>query len=140
MSGSIPSRVLERIWDRVDVGGVDECWLWRLSVGSHGYGQVGWHENGRTVMTTAHRVAWIATYGPIVDDLTVDHLCRIRRCCNPAHLRLLTLAENSGLANGAKTHCPKGHPYDEANTRRSGTGRHCRTCQKAWNDARKAVL
>lgn len=29
-----------------------------------------------------------------------------------------------------RTHCPQGHPYDEANTRRDSTGRrHCRKCR-----------
>ena len=28
----------------------------------------------------------------------------------------------------AKTHCPRGHLYDEANTYRSGNKRSCRTC------------
>jgi hypothetical protein len=34
--------------------------------------------------------------------------------------------------NGAKTHCKRGHPFDEANTgwRADGVGRYCRACQK----------
>jgi hypothetical protein len=40
----------------------------------------------------------------------------------------------------SKTHCPRGHAYDEANTvRRPGTGyRHCRTCTQIWKQNRKA--
>ena len=30
-----------------------------------------------------------------------------------------------------KTHCPQGHPYDEANTARRSGGRFCRACAKA---------
>ena len=34
-----------------------------------------------------------------------------------------------GKANAAKTHCPAGHPYDEANTARDAKGwRRCRAC------------
>jgi len=35
--------------------------------------------------------------------------------------------------NARKTHCPKGHPYSEANTiyRRNRTSRTCRTCHMA---------
>jgi hypothetical protein len=30
----------------------------------------------------------------------------------------------------AKTHCPKGHPYDQSNTYRRGNSRECRTCRR----------
>lgn len=130
----IPERVINTIWQRVDVQAPSDCWLWKLSVGSHGYGQVGWGlPDGRNAGTTAHRVAWIAANGPIPDGLTIDHLCRNRRCCNPSHLRLLTLSDNAS-DNGMKrrTHCVHGHEYDEANTYRNPrTGhRSCRRCAR----------
>lgn len=90
----VPQRVLDRIFDRIEVLGEDECWPWKLSVGTHGYGQVGWQDRDGRAMTTAHRAAWIATHGPIEGGLTVDHVCRNKVCCNPAHLRLLTNEEN----------------------------------------------
>ena len=34
-----------------------------------------------------------------------------------------------------RTHCPRGHPFDEANTYRWKTARVCRTCRKANNKA-----
>lgn len=133
MAVQIPQRVLDGIWDRIDVRGPDECWPWKLSVGSHGYGQIGWGaKSEKRTMVTAHRAAWTAVHGPIPDALTVDHLCRNRPCCNPAHLRLLTNEEN-GRDNGPnrRTHCPQGHPYDEANTYvRSNGHRACRTCNR----------
>jgi hypothetical protein len=40
--------------------------------------------------------------------------------------------------NAAKTHCPQGHPYDEANTyRNSKGGRECRTCIRARQQQRR---
>ncbi|WP_396092344.1 HNH endonuclease, partial [Erwinia amylovora] len=54
--------------------------------------------------------------GPIPDGLVLDHLCRVRRCCNPDHLEPVGFVENvrRGDAgkhgfNTGKTHCPKGH-------------------------------
>lgn len=94
----VPQRVIDRIWQRIERRGPEECWPWRLSTGSHGYGQVGWQrDDGRpgTAGTTAHRVAWLAANGPIPEGLTVDHACRNPICCNPAHLRLLTNRENA---------------------------------------------
>lgn len=32
-----------------------------------------------------------------------------------------------------KTHCPHGHEYTEANTRRQGNKRKCRTCETAYS-------
>lgn len=114
-------------WSKVEVGGPDDCWLWRQSSGSHGYGQT-W--DGNTVHL-AHRVAWELTYGSITDRLTVDHICRVRRCCNPAHLRLLPNVENAtDNGHGRKTHCPSGHPYSGANLyiQPSNGSRRCRAC------------
>lgn len=33
--------------------------------------------------------------GPIPEGLHLDHLCRVRRCVNPAHLEPVTQAENN---------------------------------------------
>lgn len=146
---AVPERVIARIWDRVDMRGPDECWPWKLSTGSHGYGQVGWKVDGsRTnAMTTAHRVAWMAANGETVipPGMTVDHVCHNRVCCNPAHLRLLTNEENA-RDNGfsSRTHCPLGHPYDESNTMyrptaHGGIGRYCRECMNTrWRPGRKS--
>jgi hypothetical protein len=51
-------------------------------------------------------------------------------------------AENNkgGVAFAKRTHCPKGHPYDEANTRATPGGRCCRACDaEAHRRKRKAV-
>lgn len=39
----------------------------------------------------------------------------------------------AGQYQKAKTHCPQGHPYDEANTRLTKTGRVCRACAREAN-------
>ena len=72
--------------------------------------------------------------GPIPDGLQIDHLCRVRRCCNPEHLEAVTPAENTDRqdhANRRKDVCPKNHPYDDENTVVRADGfRHCRTCER----------
>lgn len=68
-------------WEKVDIRGPDECWPWTASLREGGYGQVRW---GR-IVTSAHRVAWILTNGPIPDDLWVLHSCDNPPCCNPGH-------------------------------------------------------
>jgi len=138
-----PERVVERAHAKVAAPAQPgACVLSTYSVGSHGYPQIGWGEDGHTRMVLVHRVVWQAAYGPIPDGMTVDHICRERRCVNVDHLRLLSNRVNGTLnGNALKSHCPKGHPYDEANTdlRRHHSGRlhrFCRACTKAANDAR----
>jgi len=113
-----------------------ECWLWGGGVTKLGYGSI-WDLSERRGRM-AHRVSMeISTGGPIDSALVIDHLCRIPSCVNPAHLELVTVAENTsrGLApsagaafNKAKTHCPQGHEYSDENTYKYGSSRVCRTC------------
>jgi hypothetical protein len=130
---AVPGRVIARIWDSIAVGSAEECWLWLKSVGSHGYGQVGWWTpEGRNAMTTAHRVAWLAAGNVIPADMTIDHECRRRSCCNPSHMRLRTNVANAAdNGQGRKTHCPHGHPYAGDNLYVTPKGhRRCRTCSR----------
>jgi hypothetical protein len=112
--------------DQTDTG----CWVWTGFVNHHGYAKFHWG----AAMVLGHRWAYEHFVGPIPDGLQIDHLCRVRRCLNPAHLEPVTPVENvrrSPLHAGARTHCPKGHPYDEANTVRPGrmARRACRACK-----------
>jgi hypothetical protein len=137
----VPERVVRRI-ERRQVAGPNGCVISTYSVGSHGYAQVGWNVDGSTRMHLVHRLVYQLVCGPIPDGMTIDHICRNRRCVNWLHLRLLSNKVNGTLnGNALKTHCPQGHPYDEANTnlRRHRSGRlhrFCRACAQATRDAR----
>jgi hypothetical protein len=51
--------------------------------------------SGRRGPLLAHRVAWVAATGESLhSQLTIDHLCNVRLCVNPAHLEPVSLAEN----------------------------------------------
>ncbi len=99
-----------------------------------GYGLVA--ANGRNI--AVHRYVWEKENGPIPDGMVIDHQCRNRGCCNVDHLRVVThhvnLTENSiGFAaiNAAKTHCIRGHPFDEANTFKNSFGKRvCLACRR----------
>ena len=125
MTPPIPDRVAQRALTKFVVN-EDGCHISTYSVASHGYAQVGWREDGKTCMTTAHRAAWVAHVGRQVGDGNeVDHhKCSERRCVNPAHLRELTKSENSARTNGRDWplgQCANGHPRVKA--------RHCPQCK-----------
>lgn len=126
-------------WAKIRVSGAGQCWPWEGSLNAGGYGY--WGYRGR--LRRAHRVAWAVANGPLPADLTVDHTCKNRSCCNPGHLRLLTHAENSGDHTVVRrTHCPHGHEFTAGNTYNppgSPGARMCRSCIAARRQARSVA-
>lgn len=105
------------------------CWLWMAGDVENCYGLF-YHEGTTKI---AHRVGYELLVGPIPEGLVLDHLCRVRRCVNPAHLEPVTQSENMVRSNNYErsvTHCPLDHPYDEENTYFARGKRACRTCQR----------
>lgn len=133
MATAIPGRCLRRFCSYVDQSDTFGCWPWTRYVDQAGYGSFSWREEGERMRSLPHRTAWWLAHGPIPKGMTVDHKCWNPSCCNPAHLQLLTPADNNKRKRSAfATHCPRGHAYDETNTYvRPGSGhRRCRECQR----------
>lgn len=84
---------LRIFWSRVSVGNDTECWPWIARHNKQtGYAEV--DASGRARRELAHRVAYQLMRGPIAPGLEIDHLCRNRLCCNPAHHEPVTKTEN----------------------------------------------
>ena len=134
----------ERFWAKVDKTAT--CWLWVAGKDSKGYGTFWIGDATRG----AHRVSYELTHGTIPAGLELDHLCRVRNCVNPDHLEPVTHIVNTrrspfviSTVNSTKTHCLRGHLFDEANTYITPRGtRNCRECKRAagrvWERTRRA--
>ena len=135
-------RTLNRFFDKVIMLRDSGCWLWVGCKNKNGYGLFK-NDNNKTI--TAHRTSYEHWNGVIPKGLVMDHLCRVRHCVNPDHLEAVTQRENcrrgnlghgyhakgKNNGNGRKTHCPKGHIYDEKNTYiNKKNHRICRKCNR----------
>jgi len=106
------------------------CWIWGGHLNRNGgYGRL--MING--IHRSAHRAVYESVHGPIAAGLTLDHLCRVKRCVNPAHLEPVTNKENilRGISfsavNAAKTERVNGHSLSDAFKLARGD-RRCRVC------------
>lgn len=141
----IITRVLQRLGATPD----ETCWLWPGAKNGVGYGVVGrGGKHGGNAYV--HRVTYEHFVGPIPKGMVLDHLCRVRRCCNPRHLEPVTHRINllrgfgPSAINADKTHCPQQHEYDSANTYfYPDGGRRCRACaredQRRRRETRRAA-
>jgi hypothetical protein len=88
-----------RFWSRVNIGENNECWPWTgriWSIGRKPYGRFT-TANGKPggIKWYAHRYAWTSINGTIPSHLQIDHICRNKLCCNPAHMQLLTATDHA---------------------------------------------
>lgn len=109
------------------------CWIYHSAPDRKGYRRIR-DDSGRMVFV--HRFSFELANGPIPLGMVIDHLCRNPACCNPDHLEPVSNAENVRRGNAgewlrAKTHCPQGHEYSEANTYLWRDRRMCRACRQA---------
>jgi hypothetical protein len=85
----------------IRTGRSNNCWPWVRGAKSGRYGQLSF----RSQRAMAHIVAFDLAYPLLAiarkqEQLTVSHSCHNTLCCNPAHLSLATIEENSSANTG----------------------------------------
>lgn len=89
------SRTVAKFWAKVSILGKDDCWPWQGVRNPKGYGAFSAIEPTRHAIYIASRFAYQLTHGPVANDVFVLHSCDHPWCCNPAHMRLGSIADNS---------------------------------------------
>lgn len=102
------------------------CWLWQGAFWRNGYGKPSKAIHGTRL---AHRMMYAEHVGPIPDGMDLDHLCRNRACCNPAHLEAVSRSINLTRGLDARTTCRSGrHDLRQPGALRPGT----QQCVECW--------
>lgn len=118
-------------WSHVDTSG--PCWIWTGSINRGGYGSVGIRADGKWIGSfLPHRVAYELAIGPIPEGMTLDHLCREKRCVRPDHLEPVSIGINVNRAYRAKLdslRCEAGHKFHPGRTRYRLV-RECLLCEE----------
>ena len=84
----------ERFWEKIEI--VGECFLWKSSRREcqNVYGRFWDGEK----MIPAHHFLCTKINGAVPEGLELHHTCGDRACVNPAHLQLVTHAQNMAFA------------------------------------------
>lgn len=140
-----PMERIERLSTYEDRGYSSLCCVFTGTTNRHGYGQI----SDRGARWLVHRYVYTQLVGPIPAGMVIDHLCRVPACCNPAHLEVVTQAENIRRGDGPQItrerlssvrSCVNGHDFDEANTYIKPDGnRACRRCKADRKRAARAA-
>lgn len=94
------------------------CWVWQGRTDKDGYGRL---KVGQKGSVGVHRRTYFLATGDSAEGKDVHHWCEVTGCCNPSHLESMGHSEHMkitgiGEHNASKTHCLRGHPFDEKNT------------------------
>lgn len=113
------------------------CWCWTGALDRDGYAapfKIGSRADDSRRQVRPHRWVYEQECGAIGDGLVIDHLCRNRRCVNPAHMEAVTpLVNHQRGLRARRTICPKGHAIVGTNEIPRSGGMRCRICHNEYH-------
>ncbi len=102
---------VERFWNNVAVGNRADCWPWKLSQTSNGYGQLSLRLDGVDRVLKAHKVAWeIRNDQRLKPNVRTSHSCDNKLCCNPGHVVIYQTKLTEHYIDGHKR-SPRGEKH-----------------------------
>lgn len=135
--------VLDRFFNKIEVD-ANGCWLWIAYLDRDGYGRF---RDAKSKKVYAHRFSYEYFCGLIQEGMVIDHICRVRNCVNPKHLRCVSVRDNvlknsrsKQALNKVKTVCKNGHSFNSENTGTDKRGdRYCKQCARDRSKVRYAA-
>lgn len=110
----------------------DKCWEWNGGL-RNGYGD--FHYKGDSFRS--HRISYeLFRKEKIPLNMTIDHLCKNRKCVNSFHLEIVTAEENISRAMTGRIRivdfCSRGHKVTKTSIywNKKKNCRDCRICKK----------
>lgn len=132
----------ERFWSKIITEPNSGCWLWTSNI-CNNYGQYKLFGKG----LKAHKFLYEIVVKKVDVDKELHHLCEVKICVNPKHLKEVTHSENILLSNVSnyhynkyKTYCKNGHPFNIENTGFTSHGRRCLLYHKLNEQKRQERL
>lgn len=138
---TLPIELRPSLAKNIRIDSVSGCWLYQGCTDVWGYAYYQGMNGGKR-FGKAHRAAYTLLVGPVPEGLVLDHICRMKHCVNPQHLRAVTprinALENSigpAARNIRKDRCPKcdAEYFRRPRTDRTvGVSRNCRECRRLY--------
>ena len=125
----------ERFWEKIEIGGPDDCWPWLAKTNGDGYGVI--RVMGR--MEKAHRIAYMLAKGSIPTGMDVCHSCDNPPCQNPKHLWPGTNTDNVRDRN-AKRRTARGEQHGRAKLTKAGVSEIKRLGKEGLSQGKIAAI
>lgn len=120
----------ERLVRNCTIDTISGCWNWTAYQDYKGYGRVTFNNRNYP----AHRLMAYVTLGfDLNSKLVVMHKCDNKKCINPEHLEIGTVAQNNYDFQKRLLHpgfCANGHPREGNLFINSEGTKRCKICQK----------